>query len=157
MKNPGPKSVADRRKGPFLAKRPSPIDQDVGARIRFQRMSLGMSQEKLADVLGITFQQVQKYEKGKNRIGAGRLLEISRALAVPVNFFYDDCASDTDVPLDKTDFQKFLAMREGVALAKAFVRIDNPAIRQGLVILAQAAAVPGDEAPEQPDSSEDDS
>jgi transcriptional regulator with XRE-family HTH domain len=140
MNNPQLKSVETLRPTPFHAKRPSLIDQDVGARIRFQRMSLGMSQEKLADVLGITFQQVQKYEKGKNRIGAGRLLEISRALTVPITFFYEDSLAGSPEPEGKTDFQKFLAMREGVALAKAFVHIENHAIRQGLVVLAQAAA-----------------
>src|SRR5919107_1734681 len=77
------------RSGP-KSKRPSRLDQEVGARIRFQRLSVGMSQEKLADLLGITFQQIQKYEKGANRIGAGRLLEISRALGVPITFFYED-------------------------------------------------------------------
>ncbi|MET0427602.1 MAG: helix-turn-helix transcriptional regulator [Microvirga sp.] len=125
-------------------KRPNLIDQDVGARIRFQRVSLGMSQEKLADILGITFQQVQKYEKGKNRIGAGRLMEIARALMVPVVFFYDDCLPAGTSSDCRSDFQTFLTMREGVALAQAFVRIENKAIRQGLVVLAQAAAVPQD-------------
>jgi len=144
MNDPDQKSVETTKSGRFHPKRPNLIDQDVGARIKFQRVSLGMSQEKLADVLGITFQQVQKYEKGKNRIGAGRLMEISRALTVPVTFFYDDCLPTGTPSESRSDFQKFLTMREGVALAQAFVRIENQAIRQGLVVLAQAAAGPKD-------------
>src|SRR5436853_7717475 len=70
-------------------KAPNPIDKHVGSRVRMQRMMLGMSQEKLGDALGLTFQQVQKYEKGTNRIGASRLQHICRILQVPVSFFFD--------------------------------------------------------------------
>jgi transcriptional regulator with XRE-family HTH domain len=126
------------RSGP-KSKRPSRLDQEVGARIRFQRLSVGMSQEKLADLLGITFQQIQKYEKGANRIGAGRLLEISRALGVPITFFYEDHMASEDEPEEPSALQRLLATREGMALAQAFVRIENQALRQGLIVLAQAA------------------
>ena len=72
------------------ARKPNPIDIHVGSRVRFRRMLLGMSQEKLGELLGLTFQQVQKYEKGINRIGASRLFEIANVLGVNVQFFYDD-------------------------------------------------------------------
>src|ERR1700742_218820 len=70
-------------------KQANPIDIQVGNRVRIRRMLIGMSQERLGDLLGLTFQQVQKYEKGVNRIGAGRLFEVSRILGVPIDFFYD--------------------------------------------------------------------
>src|ERR1700744_3100536 len=75
----------------------NPVDAQVGNRVRIRRMLIGMSQEKLGDLLGLTFQQVQKYEKGVNRIGAGRLFEMSRILGVPIDFFYDG-VSTTDQP-----------------------------------------------------------
>lgn len=71
-------------------KSPNPIDVHVGSRVRLRRMMLGMSQEKLGDALGITFQQIQKYEKGTNRIGASRLQHIARVLTIPVSFFFED-------------------------------------------------------------------
>ena len=74
-------------------KQANPIDAQVGNRVRIRRMLIGMSQEKLGDLLGLTFQQVQKYEKGVNRIGAGRLYEISRILGVPIDFFYEGVAA----------------------------------------------------------------
>src|SRR5581483_4327424 len=69
---------------------PNPIDVHVGARVRLRRTALGMSQEKLGDAIGLTFQQVQKYERGTNRIGASRLYELSRVLEVPVSFFFEE-------------------------------------------------------------------
>ena len=75
---------------------PNPIDKHVGARVRMRRMMLSMSQEKLGDALGLTFQQVQKYEKGSNRVSASRLYQISRVLGVPVQFFYDELKGDDD-------------------------------------------------------------
>ena len=74
---------------------PNPIDIHVGARVRLRRTLLGMSQEKLGDAIGLTFQQVQKYERGANRIGASRLFDLSRVLDVPVSFFFDDMSADT--------------------------------------------------------------
>src|SRR4030042_2052483 len=74
------------------ARRANPIDVHVGARVRLRRMILGMSQEKLGDSLGLTFQQVQKYEKGTNRIGASRLFDLSQVFGVPVQFFYEELA-----------------------------------------------------------------
>ena len=82
--NPGDAEPAERES------RPSPIDVHVGSRIRLRRTLLGMSQERLGDALGLTFQQVQKYERGANRVGASRLFDLSRVLDVPVSFFFDD-------------------------------------------------------------------
>ena len=72
------------------ASKPSPIDVHVGSRIRLRRTLMGMSQERLGEALGLTFQQVQKYERGVNRVGASRLFDLSRVLDVPISFFYDD-------------------------------------------------------------------
>src|SRR5688572_31144920 len=82
---------ADNERG---SRKPNPIDAHVGTRVRLRRMLLGMSQEKLGEHLGLTFQQVQKYEKGVNRIGASRLFDLARVLGVPVQFFYDEAPSD---------------------------------------------------------------
>jgi transcriptional regulator with XRE-family HTH domain len=119
------------------AKSPDTTDKHVGARIRMQRTLTGMTQEKLADILGITFQQVQKYEKGTNRVGAGRLLAISKALGVPVSFFFEGQAAEGETRA--SDVQSLLTSREGIALAQAFVRIESDAMRQALVAMAQAA------------------
>lgn len=128
----------DRDRG--QPKKPDMADRHVGTRIRLQRTLIGMSQEKLADVLGITFQQIQKYEKGTNRIGAGRLLAVAKALGVPISFFFEGYATGGDQQAVASELQTLLATREGVALAQAFVRIDNLSLRQGLVAMAQAAA-----------------
>lgn len=137
-----------------VAKVPNPIDRHVGSRVRMRRMLVGMSQEKLGDALGLTFQQVQKYEKGTNRIGASRLQQIAKVLAVPVEFFFDgapgqpnaaelagmaDSAGSAYVP-------DFLSSAEGVQLNKGFVRIKDPKIRRRIVELVTALA--GDEAEE---------
>src|SRR4051812_15152475 len=106
-------------------KSPNPTDKYVGARVRMRRMMLGMSQEKLGDALGLTFQQVQKYEKGSNRIGASRLQHIAQILQVPVSFFFEGGpagevsrgAADLASPAYVSDF---LATRDGLTLAKAF-------------------------------------
>jgi transcriptional regulator with XRE-family HTH domain len=80
-----------------MAKIPNPIDKHVGARVRMRRVLVGLSQEKLGDALGITFQQIQKYEKGTNRIGASRLQEASKILGVPVNFFFEGAQAESDM------------------------------------------------------------
>ena len=102
-----------------------------------------MSQENLAAILGITFQQVQKYEKGKNRVGAGRLLEIATALKVPVAYFFEGYANDLADNDLETNLQQLMSTREGLAFARAFVRIANPAVRQSLVTMAEAMAGSG--------------
>ena len=128
-------------KKPLVAKKaPNPTDKHVGSRVRMRRMMLGMSQEKLGDALGLTFQQVQKYEKGANRIGASRLQQISRILQVPVAFFFDAVSQlppsvSKDQPL--TELTEFMATRDGIALAKAFMQIDNMQLRRRLVELVE--------------------
>lgn len=126
-------------------KAPNPTDKHVGARVRMRRMMLGMSQEKLGDALGLTFQQVQKYEKGANRIGASRLQQIAHILQVPVSFFFDGAPSipgqqpaegmaEAPSPAYVSDF---LATSDGLALTKAFMRIKDPKLRRRIVDLVE--------------------
>jgi transcriptional regulator with XRE-family HTH domain len=118
---------------------PHPIDKHVGSRVRMRRLMLSLSQEKLGDALGVTFQQVQKYEKGINRIGAGRLQEISDILQVPVTFLFEgahtlhplnDGASEAPSPAYVSGF---LTNSDGLALAKAFMDIRQPELRRRIV------------------------
>src|SRR4029453_3212510 len=127
-------------------KAPNPIDKHVGSRVRMRRMMLAMSQEKLGDALGLTFQQVQKYEKGTNRIGASRLQQISHILQVPVAFFFEgapslhsssDGAKEAPSPAYVSDF---LATSEGLALTKAFMRIKEAKLRRRIVDLVEEIA-----------------
>jgi transcriptional regulator with XRE-family HTH domain len=131
------------------SRRPNPMDAHVGSRVRLRRMLLGMSQEKLGEHLGLTFQQVQKYEKGINRIGASRLFDLSHVLGVPVQFFYDEAPagqSDGSAALGFADqpaesyVVEFLASREGLELNKAFVRITDPRVRRSVLELVRALA-----------------
>ena len=127
-------------------KAPNPIDKHVGSRVRMRRMMLGMSQEKLGDALGLTFQQVQKYEKGTNRIGASRLQQIALILQVPVSFFFEGAPlppgkpyglGDAPSPSYVTDF---LATTDGLTLVKAFMRIRNAKLRRRIVELVAEVA-----------------
>src|SRR5262245_208521 len=131
-------------------KAPNPTDKHVGSRVRMRRMMLGMSQEKLGDALGLTFQQVQKYEKGTNRIGASRLQQISHILQVPVAFFFEgapnipgqsDGMGEAPSPAYVSDF---LATSDGLALTKAFMRIKDSKLRRRIVDLVEQIA--GDDA-----------
>ena len=130
-------------------KSPNPIDIHVGSRVRLRRMMLGMSQEKLGEALGITFQQIQKYEKGTNRVGASRLQHIATVLKVPVSFFFEDAPGTPD---DAAGFAEqphsyvvdFLSSSEGLSLNKAFVRIKDGRVRRRIVDLVQSLA--GEEA-----------
>lgn len=124
------------------ARRANPIDVHVGGRVRLRRMLLGMSQEKLGERLGLTFQQIQKYEKGVNRIGASRLFEMARVLGVPVQFFYDDLNSPVPGMLDPGEdyVPEVLATREGLELNKAFARITDPRVRRSIVELVRSLA-----------------
>ncbi len=134
-------------------KAPNPIDKHVGSRVRMRRMMLGMSQEKLGDALALTFQQVQKYEKGTNRIGASRLQQISHILQVPVAFFFEGAPLLTDGAMlaesgeaapSPTYVSDFLATSDGLSLTKAFMRIPDPKLRRRIVDLVQQIA--GDDA-----------
>ena len=132
-------------------KAPNPIDRHVGSRVRMRRMMLSMSQEKLGDALGLTFQQVQKYEKGTNRIGASRLQQISAILQVPVAFFFEgapDLPGSRPPGLNEAPssayVSDFLASSEGLALTKAFMRIADAKLRRRIVDLVEQIAS-GDE------------
>jgi len=126
-------------------KAPNPIDRHVGSRVRMRRMMLSMSQEKLGGALGLTFQQVQKYEKGTNRIGASRLQQISHILQVPVAFFFEGAptaqsAGETNEAPSPTFVSDFLATSDGLALTKAFMGIKEPKLRRRIVDLVEEIA-----------------
>jgi transcriptional regulator with XRE-family HTH domain len=131
------------------SRRANPIDIHVGSRVRFRRMLLGMSQEKLGERLGLTFQQVQKYEKGINRIGASRLYDLAQVLGVPVQFFYEDAPiadgrgyaldGQADGP-DEHSIVEFLRSRDGLELNRAFVRIPDLKARRAIVDLVRSLA-----------------
>ena len=128
---------------PENKKKPNPIDIHVGTRIRLRRNMLGMSQEKLGEHLGITFQQIQKYEKGTNRVGASRLQAISNILEVPVAFFFEDApggSSSDGLSEDgsATYVVDFLSSTEGLQLNRAFVRISDPSVRRKIIDLVRA-------------------
>jgi len=127
-------------------KAPNPIDKHVGSRVRMRRMMLNMSQEKLGDALGLTFQQVQKYEKGTNRIGASRLQQIGQILQVPVSFFFEGAPhspghsggmGEAPSPAYVADF---LATSDGLSLTKAFMRIKSSKLRRRIVDLVEQIA-----------------
>ena len=133
-----------RRKGD----KPNPIDVHVGSRVRLRRNMLGLSQEKLGEAIGLTFQQVQKYERGANRIGASRLHDLSRVLDVPVSFFFDDTdpvrapaipAGFAEPAAEAFDSDP-LGRRETAELVGAYYRIDDPALRRRLFELARTLA-----------------
>lgn len=139
-------AIDDEVEAERSSRKPNPIDAHVGTRVRLRRMLLGMSQEKLGEHLGLTFQQVQKYEKGVNRIGASRLFDLSRVLGVPVQFFYDEAPAElVDAPLapgfserpTETYVIEFLSTREGLELNKAFVKISDPRVRRSVVELVR--------------------
>lgn len=129
------------------SRRPNPIDIHVGGRVRFRRMLLGMSQEKLGEALGLTFQQVQKYEKGVNRIGASRLYDLSQVLQVPIQFFYEEAPISLEQTASgaggfaerstESHILEFLNTREGLELNKAFVRIQDGKMRRAIVDLVR--------------------
>ena len=135
---------------------PSPIDVHVGSRVRLRRTLLGMSQEKLGEAIGLTFQQVQKYERGMNRISASKLWKLSNVLDVPVSYFFDDIGVDEDglLPISPSgDGTETLALdpmakRETLELVRAYYKISDPLIRRRLFELTKAAAGAGEHAPE---------
>ncbi len=129
----------------IATKAPNPIDKHVGARVRMRRLLVGMSQEKLGTALGITFQQIQKYEKGTNRIGASRLQQISGVLGVPVSYFFEDAQgealSNSGFADKKGDYvADFLATSEGLQLTKSFMKVKDPKVRRRIVDLVASIA-----------------
>lgn len=139
-----------------VKKVPNPIDKHVGSRVRMRRVLLGMSQEKLGEALNLTFQQVQKYEKGTNRIGASRLQQISKTLNVPPAYFFDGAPSfdgSADGMAHSAAAEEgsayvvdFLSTTEGLHLNRAFARIQDPKVRKRIVDLVTTLAG-DDEAP----------
>jgi Predicted transcriptional regulators len=136
-------------------KKPNDIDVNVGQRIRLRRQILGMSQTTLGDALGITFQQVQKYEKGTNRVGASRLSHIASILSVPVSHFFEGMptAEGSDRPdsvqhTPENLVTSFLSTSEGLALNRAFTKIVDPGIRKKIVGLVKALAAEDGSEPE---------
>ena len=121
-------------------KQANPIDAQVGNRVRIRRMLIGMSQEKLGDMLGLTFQQVQKYEKGVNRIGAGRLYEIARILSVPVEFFYEGAPQTGFAEGEGAPVMEFVSSGEGLQLSLAFMKIKDPKVRRRVLDLVKSLA-----------------
>jgi transcriptional regulator with XRE-family HTH domain len=130
-----------------VPKSPNPIDKHVGSRVRMKRKLLGMSQEKLGEALGLTFQQVQKYEKGANRIGASRLQEIGKILQAPPSFFFEGSPQGEAPPL--TGFEEapssqyvvdFISSVEGLQLNRAFAAIRDAKVRKRIVDLVTAIA-----------------
>lgn len=123
-------------------KQANPIDAQVGNRVRLRRMLVGMSQEKLGELLGLTFQQVQKYEKGVNRIGAGRLYQVANILGVPVSYFYEDVSEGVNEHHRANEHasppvMEFFSTGEGLQLALAFMRIREPKVRKRVIDLVK--------------------
>jgi len=145
-----PTGIAENLEGDEKSsRRPNPIDVHVGSRVRFRRMLLGMSQEKLGEKLGLTFQQVQKYEKGINRIGASRLFDLAQVLGVSVQFFYEEAPTSEPQQIaaggfaekpDEHSIVEFLRSRDGLELNKAFVRITDAKARRAIVDLVRSLA-----------------
>jgi transcriptional regulator with XRE-family HTH domain len=124
---------------------PNPVDKHVGSRARMRRLMLGMSQQKLASALGLTFQQVQKYEKGMNRMGAGRLQEAADILGVAVPFFFEGAPAGGPHKVDGSApssayVTEFISSPEGLRLIKAFTQISDAGLRRSIVGLVQELA-----------------
>ncbi len=133
---------------------PNPVDVHVGARVRLRRTLLGMSQGKLGEAIGLTFQQVQKYERGTNRIGSSRLYDLSRVLDVPVAYFFEDMpatvaasspAQRRGMAEEPTSFELDpMAKRETLELVRAYYKIDNPTVRKRLFEMTKALGAAAD-------------
>jgi transcriptional regulator with XRE-family HTH domain len=129
-------------------KQANPIDAQVGNRLRLRRMMIGMSQERLGEMLGLTFQQVQKYEKGVNRIGAGRLFEVSRILGVPIQYFYESVTEQLAAGAGFAEGEtqpvlEFVSSGDGLQLSLAFMRIKDPKVRKRVLDLVKSLAEDG--------------
>jgi transcriptional regulator with XRE-family HTH domain len=122
---------------------PNPVDRHVGLRIRMRRKELGISQERLAEAIGLTFQQVQKYERAANRVSASKLWEMSRALSTTIGYFYEGLGDAIERPgsnLPRESMQDFLLTPEGIELAAAFPKIAKGKVRRKILDLVRAMA-----------------
>jgi transcriptional regulator with XRE-family HTH domain len=140
-----PKKFGEEKMTEDTKKKPNPIDIHVGSRIRLRRKMLGMSQEKLGENLGITFQQIQKYEKGTNRVGASRLQAIASILGVPVALFFEDAPGQEAVPgrgfaedASMAFAVEFCGSPEGLQLNRAFVKIADAKVRRRIIDLVKS-------------------
>jgi transcriptional regulator with XRE-family HTH domain len=135
------------------AKLPNPVDIYVGRRVRMRRIEMNMSQEFLGEQIGLTFQQIQKYEKGSNRIGASRIQQIGKALEVPASFFFDGAPDGWEGESNSQNspaLLELLGTREGQILINSFVRITDAEIRRSFVCLIEKAATLIDSKPPKP-------
>ena len=127
-----------------MAANPNPVDIHVGGRVRLRRTLLGFSREKLGQALGLTFQQVQKYERGANRIGASRLYHLSQILDVPIGFFFDDMPKSVQDGMAEPSQEPYerdpLVKRETLELVRAYYRIPDARARKRLFELTKAMA-----------------
>jgi transcriptional regulator with XRE-family HTH domain len=125
-------------------KQANPVDPQIGNRVKLRRMLIGMSQERLGELLGLTFQQVQKYEKGVNRIGGGRLWDISRILGVKIDYFYEDVLANVTGPRGFSEndasspVMEFLSTGEGLQLSVSFMRIKDAKVRKRVLDLVKS-------------------
>src|SRR5579862_3228523 len=122
---------------------PNPIDRHVGLRIRMRRKELGMSQERLAECIGLTFQQVQKYERAANRVSASKLCEVARALNIHIGYFYDGLGDGAEIPgsnVPRETLQDFLMTPEGMELASVFPKVPKGRVRRRVLDLVRAMA-----------------
>jgi transcriptional regulator with XRE-family HTH domain len=131
------------------SKRANAVDGQIGNRVRLRRMLVGMSQERLGELLKVTFQQIQKYERGTNRISASRLFQVSKVLGVTIDYFYDALQVADDIAetpgfaehtSEEAEMLTFLSTREGIELNRAFQRIVDPAKRRAVVELVRTMA-----------------
>ena len=128
-----------RRRRTIVEDGPDPVDVHVGTRVRERRTMLGLSQEKLARAFGVSFQQVQKYERGANRISASRLFQLSTILDVPITYFFEGLAGeDADAPVDEAAADEKMMSRETLDLVRAYYRIPDQAVRKRFVDLVRA-------------------
>ncbi|MGV2052433.1 helix-turn-helix domain-containing protein [Agrobacterium sp. 22-209-1] len=126
---------------------PNPVDVHVGSKIRSRRRALGISMETLGQQLGVTFQQIQKYERGANRVSASRLQNIASALGVPVRYFFEDMPSEQitskatqTTAFDLPEFVQFVSSVEGQQLNRAFVKIEDPKVRKHIIALIKTVS-----------------
>ncbi len=140
-----------------IGRKPNPVDVHVGSRVRYRRMIIGMSQEKLGEKMNLTFQQIQKYEKGTNRIGASRLFQLSKILDVAVGYFFEDAFASKPAsnslqglhePEQESYLLDFLNSREGLDLNRAFAKITDPKVRRRVIDLVRALSEEKPEAKE---------
>lgn len=121
---------------------PNPVDISVGSRVRLRRNMMGLSQEKLGESLGVTFQQIQKYEKGANRISASKMQKISEILETPVAFFFEDTGKSVSEGLSEPESSDyvidFLSSADGLQLNKAFAKIKDQKVRKRIVDLVKS-------------------